>query len=337
MTRMGNHAVVVAVRHRSVPARVRMSHLAEQCMRRIAQLILTVVATSTVIFALIHLAGDPTQGFLQPGASPEARAQVRARLDLDAPIWQQYVAFIGRTFRFDFGDSWRDRQPAIDAVLQRLPSTLVLALAAVLLAVCIGTGLALLVRTIQQPILRRIVDLGGLLLQGIPAFWLGMMLTVLFAVRWRVLPASGHDGWRSLVLPASTLAAYPASVIYRLLTTELTSIERQAYIATARAKGLPERIVRLRHALPNAATPALAYLGVQLGFLVGGTVVVESVFAYPGIGRLALQAASERDLPVVHAFAVIVAIMIVGIGIAIDSVAAMLDPRSARTSVERFS
>lgn len=317
-----------------------MSHshnLLDQLIRRIAQLIVTVVATSTVIFVLIHVAGDPTQGFLQPGASPEARAQVRERLELDAPLWKQYLAFLGRTFRFDFGDSWRDRQPALDAVLQRLPSTLLLAATATLIAVVGGVTLALVVNSLKRPALRRIVDLGGLLAQGVPAFWLGTILILVFAVRLGWLPASGSDGWRTLVLPALTLTAYPASIVYRLLATELASIERQPYIATARSKGLPERVVRLRHALPNAATPALAYIGVQLGFLVGGTVVVESVFAYPGIGRLALQAASERDLPVVHAFAVIVAILIVAIGIVIDLLSVAIDPRLGRAEAGRVS
>ncbi|MGN6485059.1 MAG: ABC transporter permease [Thermomicrobiales bacterium] len=314
-----------------------MNHLLDQLLRRIAQLVLTVVATSTVIFVLIHAAGDPTQGFLQPGASPEARTQVRARLELDAPLWKQYLGFLGRTFRFDFGDSWRDRQPALDAVLQRLPSTLLLAATATLLAVTIGVTLALVVSALKHPILRRVVDLGGLLAQGVPAFWLGTILILVFAVRLQWLPASGKDGFSSLVLPAFTLAAYPASIVYRLLAAELAAVERQPYIATARSKGLPERVVRLRHALPNAATPALAYLGVQLGFLVGGTVVVESVFAYPGVGRLALQAASERDLPVVHAFAVIVAIMIVAIGVGIDLLAAFLDPRLSQGQERRFT
>ncbi|MGB3330171.1 MAG: ABC transporter permease, partial [Thermomicrobiales bacterium] len=268
---------------------------------------------------------------------PEARALVRARLDLDAPLWQQYLHFLGRTFRFDFGDSWRDRQPALDAVLQRLPSTLILAATATALALALGVLLALAVSSLRNRALRRLLDLGGLLGQGIPAFWLGTLLILLFAVRLQWLPASGKDGWTSLVLPAFTLAAYPASIVYRLLVTELALVERQPYIATARGKGLPERVVRVRHALPNAATPALAYLGVQLGFLVGGTVVVESVFAYPGVGRLALQAASERDLPVVHAFTVIVAVLIVGIGIAIDAITAILDPRVGRAREERFS
>lgn len=313
------------------------NHVLDQLVRRIAQLVVTVVATSTAIFALIHAAGDPTQGFLQPGASPEARAQVRERLELDAPLWKQYLAFLGRTFRVDFGDSWRDRQPALDAVLQRLPSTLLLAATATLLAVACGVVLALAVSSLRRPAVRRIVDLGALLGQGVPAFWLGTILILLFAVRLGWFPASGNDGWRTLVLPAVTLAAYPASVVYRLLMTELASVERQPYIATARSKGLRERVVRLRHALPNAATPALAYIGVQLGFLVGGTVVVESVFAYPGVGRLALQAASERDLPVVHAFAVVVAVLIVAIGMAIDLASVTIDPRLGRAEAGRLS
>ena len=299
--------------------------------QRIAILMLTVIATSSAVFALIHAAGDPTQGFMAPGASPEARAAVRERLGLDEPIVWQYLTFIGRGLRGDFGDSWRDRQPALNAVLDRLPATLELTLVAIVMAVVVGSLLAFVAVSLRSRGARRLVNLVGLIGQAIPGFWLGTLLILIFAVRLRWLPASGSDGVAAMILPAITLAAYPASMISRLLQTGLLEASAQPYARTARAKGVRETFVMLRHALPNALVPALGFVGVQLGFLVGGTVVTESVFAYPGIGRLALQAASERDLPVVHAFAVIVAIAIVGIGIVIDLITALIDPRLRET------
>ena len=296
-------------------------------LQRILLLIVTVIATSSAIFVLIHAAGDPTQGFLPPGASPEMRAQVRTSLGLDQPILLQYARFIGRGLRGDFGDSWRDHQSALQSVLDRLPATLLLATTAVGLAAIIGGAIAVIGVSIRSGIIRRALNLIGLLGQAVPTFWLGTLFILIFAVRLNWLPSSGNAGVRSLILPALTLAGYPASMIARLLQASLVEASNQEYVRTARAKGLTKRVVWLRHALPNAMLPTLGFIGLQLGFMVGGTVVVESVFAYPGVGRLALQAASERDLPVVHAFAVVVAISIVAIGTAIDLLVAALDPR----------
>ncbi len=296
-------------------------------LQRILLLVATVIATSSAIFVLIHAAGDPTQGFMPPGASPEIRAQVRAQLGLDRPIFDQYVRFIGNGLRGNFGDSWRDRQPALQSVLDRFPATLLLAISAVVVATILGCTLAVIGVSVRSHRLRRALSLVGLLGQAVPTFWLGTLFILLFAVRLHWLPSSGNAGLRSLVLPALTLAGYPASMIARLLQAGLLDAGNQEYVRTARSKGLTESRVWLRHALPNALLPTLGFIGLQLGFMVGGTVVVESVFAYPGVGRLALQAASERDLPVVHAFAVVVAISIVLIGSAIDLVVAALDPR----------
>lgn len=296
-------------------------------LQRILFLIVTVIATSSAIFVLIHAAGDPTQGFLPPGASPEMRAQVRSSLGLDDPIMLQYARFIGRGLRGDFGNSWRDHQPALQSVLDRLPATLLLATTAVGLAVIIGGAIAVTGVAVRSGIFRRALNLIGLLGQAIPTFWLGTLFILIFAVRLNWLPSSGNASPRSLILPALTLAGYPASMIARLLQSSLLEAGNQEYVRTARSKGLANGAVWLRHALPNALLPTLGFIGLQLGFMVGGTVVVESVFAYPGVGRLALQAASERDLPVVHAFAVIVAISIVVIGTAIDLLVAALDPR----------
>lgn len=296
-------------------------------LNRIMLLILTVIATSSSIFVLIHAAGDPTQGFMPPGASPEVRSRVRATLGLDDPILLQYIRFIGRGLKGDFGESWRDHQPALQTVLDRLPATMLLAVTAIAMAVVIGGTIAVIGVSLRSSLIRRVLNLVGLLGQAIPAFWLGTLFILIFAVRLNWLPSSGNAGFMALILPALTLAGYPASMITRLLQASLLDAGNQEYMRTARAKGLAERVIWIRHALPNALLPTLAFIGLQLGFLVGGTVVVESVFAYPGVGRLALQAASERDLPVVHAFAVIVAVSIVVIGTGIDFLVIALDPR----------
>ena len=295
--------------------------------RRLLQLLLTVVLATTVIFVLIHLSGDPTQGFMPVGASPEVREATRARLRLDDPLWQQYVRFVGNGLTGDFGESWRDRRPALNAVLDRLPATLALAVAAVATALAGGVVLGVVSATAGPRLLSAAVSAFALAGQAMPAFWLGTMLILLFAVRLGWLPSSGNEAPVALVLPTLTLAAHPGSMIARLIATGMADVGRSDYIRTARGKGLPPRVVALRHALPNALLPALAYLGLQAGFLIGGAVVIESVFAWPGVGRLALQAATQRDLPVIHAFVAVTATGIVLINLLVDLAVVLIDPR----------
>lgn len=292
---------------------------------RIIQIVATLWLASSAVFVLIHLSGDPTQGFLPPGVSPELREQMRSNLGLNDPLWQQYFQFIERGFRWDFGDSWRDNQPALDAVMARVPATLQLATAALVLAIITGIGYALLVNRpgpLRTPLLV-LPSIG----QAVPTFWLGAMLMLLFAVQFGWLPSSGRDSSFAIVLPALTLALHPASTIARLLATSMDDVAHTDYIRTARSKGLSQSSVTSRHIAPNAILPAIAYIGLQAGFLVGGTVVVESLFAWPGIGRLALQSALQRDLPVIHAFVVVTAVGVILINMVTDVVQIVIDPR----------
>lgn len=295
-------------------------------VKRIAILALTVLAASTAIFALVHLSGDPTDGFLAPGAAPDVREAARERLGLDRPIVAQYAQFIGRTFTGDFGDSWRNRQPALEAVLDRLPATLRLAGAAIAIAVTMGLTLGVMSAWLGAGFLRLGVRLFAMLGQAFPAFWLGILGIMIFAVELGWLPASGSDGWPSVVLPAFSLAAYPGSLIARMTQTSLLDVAKRPFITQAHAKGLGPAAIWLRHSLPNALLPTLAIVGVQAGFLVGGTIVVESVFAYPGLGRLALQAVAERDLPVIQAFVVVAIVLVALVNIAVDLAAGLIDP-----------
>ena len=295
-------------------------------LRRIAILALTVVAATSTVFVLIHASGDPTDGFLAPGSGPEVRDAARQRLGLDKPIVEQYVMFVGRTFTGDFGDSWRNRQPALETVIGRLPATLRLSAAAIVISVIGGLSLGLGSAWMRSGLLRSGVRLLAMLGQAFPAFWLGTLGIMVFAVELRWLPPSGHQDWRSLILPAFTLAAYPGSLIARLTQASLIDVATRPYVIHAHAKGLPPAAVWLRHSLPNALLPTLGMIGLQAGFLVGGAIVVESVFAYPGLGRLAMQATSERDLPVIQAFVVVTIVLVSLVNIVIDLLAKLIDP-----------
>ncbi|MBA2277899.1 MAG: ABC transporter permease [Chloroflexia bacterium] len=304
--------------------------------QRLSLILFTVLMASVAVFVLMRVSGDPLTGFLPPGSDPASTEALRRELGLDRPLPSQLLNHIGRTLSGDFGDSWRGRQPALDLVLARLPATLLLTATSLAAAIVVGGALGFAAARLERRWPATVLNAVSLTGQAIPAFWLGTLLIIVFAVQLRVLPASGGDGWRSIILPAAALAAYPTSLVARLLSAELVTVRRQPYAATAAAKGLPERTVWMRHLLPNAVLPALAYLGVQTGFLIGGAVVVEQVFAYPGIGRLALQAVADRDIPVVHAFIVVVAILVGVIGSMVDVIAVAIDPRlhdrSARAS-----
>lgn len=294
--------------------------------KRIVIVALTVVAAMSLVFALVHLSGDPTAGFLNPGAPPEAREAVRVRLGLDRPVVEQYGRFIGRSLTGDFGDSWRNHQPALDAVLAPVPATLLLSAVAIVISVTGGLALGFLSAWLRSGLFRWTVRLVALLGQAFPAFWLGTLGIILFAVQLRWLPASGDDGWRSLVLPGLTLAAYPGSLIARVTQASLLDVAYRPYVTSAHAKGLSPAVVWLRHMLPNALLPALGIVGVQAGFLAGGTIVVESVFAYPGVGRLAMQATTDRDLPVIQAFVVVTIVLVSLVNLVVDLLALWIDP-----------
>lgn len=296
-------------------------------IRSMGRALLVLVTVASLVFAMVQLSGDPLAGFVPPGASPETKAAIREQLGLDRPVAVQYVDFLGRAARGDFGDSWRARRPAMTIVLERLPATLRLTVAAIVIAILVGGGLGLLAARRPGGIIDALTRLLALLGQATPGFWLGTMLILLFAVRWKVLPSSGSDGWRALVLPAVTLAIYPAGIIARLLRGALIDVRGVDYARTAIAKGLAPGSVLTRHLLPNAVLPVLGYVGLQVSFLLGGAVVVESVFAYPGVGRLAMQAVADRDLPVVQAFVVVLAAMILIVNLIVEIIAAWIDPR----------
>lgn len=291
----------------------------------------TLVLASTVVFVLIHASGDPTQGFMPPGASPEVREATRERLGLNDPVIEQYTRFIWNGLTGDFGDSWRDNQPALQSVMERLPETLILASSALGLAIAFGIVVGVLAASPRAGWIFRMVRTLPIVGQAVPTFWLGAMLMLLFAVRLGWLPASGNATPSALILPAVTLALQPASIMARLMSTGIQDISRSDFVRTAVSKGLPRSYVSWRHVVPNALLPVLGYAGLQAGFLVGGTVVIESLFAWPGVGRLALQSAVQRDLPVIHAFVAVTAIGVILINLVVDVISLAIDPRLRET------
>lgn len=296
-------------------------------LRAIATLTGTILLASSAIFVLIHVSGDPTYGFLPVDTSPDVREAVRQRLGLNDPLWKQYLSFVQDAFTLDFGYSWSLRQPADEAVLQVFPATALLASIGTFSAIVFGIGFGVVTSRRRRGLSEWLVSASTLIGLAIPGFWLGTLLILLFAVNLDWLPSSGRTGWQSLVLPVIALTLHPASMIARLVRANMRDVGGTAYVRTAQAKGLSRRTIQWRHMLPNAIMPAVAYVGLHAAGLIGGTIVIESVFAYPGVGRMALQAALERDMPVIHAFVVISAIMVASVNLIVDLVAMAIDPR----------
>lgn len=307
--------------------------MARLALRALAILAGTIFVASSGIFFLIHLSGDPTYGFLPVNTSPEIRESVRDRLGLDQPLVTQYVMFLRDAFTLDFGYSWSLRQPAAEAVLRVFPATLQLALIGTVSAVVVGVVLGVITSARRSGPLEWVLSATTLVGLAIPGFWLGTLLILLFAVELGWFPSSGSAGLRSMVLPIIALTLHPASMIARLVRANMRDVESTMYIRTAHAKGLPARAVQWRHMLPNAVLPAVAYVGLHAAGLIGGAIVIESVFAWPGVGRMALQAALERDMPVIHAFVVLSAVMVTMVNILVDLTAMAIDPRLRSSQV----
>jgi peptide/nickel transport system permease protein len=282
---------------------------------------------SIIVFGLTWLTGDPASVLLPVNTPPDQVEAFRHSMGLDQPIPVQYVAFLGRALHGDFGVSFRNRTAALPLVLSRLPVTLRLMGAALLFAILVSVPLGILAATFHRrppDFLARFVALFG---QSVAAPWLGIMLIFLFAVNLRWLPSSGASRPESIILPAIVSGAYSAAGLTRLLRSSLLEVMHNDYIRTARAKGLTNRRVVWSHALTNAAIPVVAFLGLQITFMFGNTVIAEAMFAYPGMSRLAVDAISSRDMPVIQVFVLLAGTLVVVVNLVIDLLYAWLDPR----------
>ena len=301
--------------------------LARFLFRRLLQAILVLLAVTVLVFLLIYLTGDPVRAMLPLDASNQDVINIRHQLGLDQPLWRQYVIFLQQAAEGNLGDSFKFHQPAMGLVLQRLPATAILAVASIILACAVSFPLGILAARHRNSIWDHIATFISMLSVSTPSFWLGIILILVFAGQLQWLPASGMGGFSHLILPAVTLSSYSIGLLTRLIRGALLEVLSQPFLATARAKGLSEAVVMVRHALRNALVPIVTIVGLQLGALLGGSVIVETVFAWPGVGWLLIQAISARDLPLVRADVLAVALLFVVINLATDVAYSFIDPR----------
>jgi glutathione transport system permease protein len=281
---------------------------------------------TAVVFAVIHLSGDPTALYVGQEATAQDYAVMRHALGFDRPVLQQYGSFLAHAVRGDFGRSLRFKQPTLPLVLDRFPATLVLAAASICLAIGVAVPLGIVSAVRHGSPLDDIGTVLALSGQCMPTFWLGILLILVFSVRLRWVPIFGA-GPLHLLLPTVTLGAWAMARTARITRSSMLEVLRQDYLRTAEAKGLPGSRVVLKHALRNGAIPILTALGLDFGNLLGGAVIVETVFGYPGVGLLGVQAVIGKDIPLIQAVVVVVAAGLVLLNLGIDLLYVVLDPR----------
>ncbi len=296
-------------------------------VKRLLRGIATVWFVLTAVFLASRAAGDPITFLLPDNATPAQRVELRQRLGLDRSIVEQYALYLRGVLTGDFGDSFRERRPVTQAFMERLPATLKLAAASLALAVALGVGAGILASLNRNGPLDRLIMSLTFIGQALPNFVLGIAMILVFSLLLRWLPSGGYGDWRSFIMPVITLGTSSASSIARLTRSGMLDVLKQDYVRTARAKGLVGAVIVLRHALRNAALPVVTLLGMQAGVLIAGSVIVETVFAWPGIGRLIVTAVTFGDFPVLQFAIVIVSASVVLANSLTDALYTVLDPR----------
>lgn len=296
--------------------------------RRLLLAVLTFWAVSTLVWGLLYLTGDPVAILL--AGTPAGQTDVetlRHALGFDQPLPVQYLRFLEGAVQGDLGKSLRSGEPALVLVARRIGFTVQLAVLAMAIALVVAIPVGIVAAMFRGSLLDRTLMLLSMLGQSMPIFWVGLLMIAVFAVELRWLPAGGAGGIKYLILPAATLALYPLSRIARLVRSSLVDVLDQEYILAARARGLRETWVVGKHALKNAALPVITIVGLQFGYLLGGAVITETLFGWPGIGAFTVQAIYERDFPVVQAAVLIASGMFIALNVAVDLLYAWLDPR----------
>ncbi|AYH48411.1 ABC transporter permease [Dickeya fangzhongdai] len=297
---------------------------------RLLEALIAVWGVVTLVFFVTRVLGDPTVLLLPVGAGQAELDAMRHALGLDRPLYQQYAHTLWAMLHGDFGISFQYMQPAFDVVLRHMPATVTLALTALLFGVLLGAAAGAVAALMRGTLLELLVMVAALLGQATPVFWLGVMLILLFAVQLGWLPTGGAGGVRHVVLPAATLAVFVTASIARLLRSSMLDALREDYVRTARAKGLLPHTVFFWHVARNALIPVVTMVGIIAGELLGGSVVTETVFAWPGVGRLIVQAIQVHDFPVIQAGVVVVAVLFIVINVMVDMLYGVLDPRISR-------
>lgn len=289
--------------------------------------LLTVLMCVTLVFVVLRLSGDPAETLLPENTPPDTVAEYRAMWGLDAPLPVQYVRYLAAALRGDFGISFADNRPALDVVLERVPATLLLGGTTFAVALLIGVPLGIVAAIRRNTTVDRAVMAFAVFGYSTPNYFLGILLILLFAMQLRWLPSSGSETWQHMVMPVFTLGTAAAGTLARFTRTAMLEVMGHGFIRTARGKGAPPGYAIRRHALPNAAIPVVTVIGFQIGGLVGGALVTESVFAWPGVGRLLVNAVSGRDLAVVQTVVLLVASTMVVANYLVDLAYGLLDPR----------
>lgn len=294
---------------------------------RLASALVAVWGAVSLVFVITRLIGDPTALLLPIGASAAQLDGLRAQLGLDLPLWEQYLRYLGQVVQGDFGQSFVSGKPALLQVMERMPATLLLGGTALLAGVALG-GLAAVALVLHRgPLTRFLLQPLVLLAQATPGFWLGMLLVMLFAVNLGWLPSGGYGKASHLLLPALTLGAFIAASVARFLQSSLSEALRGEHVRTALAGGLPWNHVFRWHVLRNGLVPVVTFLGIVAGELLGGAVVVETVFSWPGSGRLLVQSINSHDFPVIQAAVLVAALLFVALNLLVDVLNQWLDPR----------
>lgn len=296
-------------------------------LTKIGTALLVLLCVATVAFFLVRLSGDPVKLLLPPDATADQEATLRASLGLDRPLLVQYLDYLAGLPRLDFGTSLFYDQPVADVLIERLPATLLLAGAAMLVCLLLAVPAGILAALRRGRAGDTGVMAGVLIGQSTPPFWVGILLILVFSVQLQALPASGYGSFAHLILPAVTLAVYSVAVIARLLRSSLIDVLGSDYIRTARAKGLTPGGVVLAHGLRNASLPVITVIGLEVGSLLGGAILTEQVFSWPGVGRLTVEAIANRDFPLVQAAVLFFAAAFVVVNLLVDVSYTLLDPR----------
>jgi peptide/nickel transport system permease protein len=296
-------------------------------VRRLGSTVFALWAVATLVFLLVRVTGDPAVLLLSEQYTADDLVRVRHRLGLDRPLAVQYARFLAGVPTLDFGKSYRFDQPARDLVVERFPATMMLTAAALGVALVASVPLGVVSAARRNSAMDVGISFLSFLGFAIPTFWLGTMLLILFGVVLRWLPTSGYGSWQHLILPSVALATWPTGQFTRILRSEMITALAEDYVRTARAKGLADRRILLVHTFRNAALTFITLVGLVFGSLLGGAVVTETIFGWPGVGRLVIQATVSRDYPLVQTVVVLLAVVFITINLIVDLLYAVLDPR----------
>lgn len=294
---------------------------------RVFQGVIVLLLVATVVFIISRLSGNPVNQMLPENATEAQREALTHQLGLDEPLVVQYWVFLSNATRGEFGMSHRFRMPAMELVLSRLGDTLLLAASGMLIALIVGVTIGVVSALRQQRLVDHVLGLVLTVFQSVPAFWVGILLILVFGVTFRALPFTGNQGFESLILPAVTLSIVPTVSIARVTRTSVIDTLSRDYIITARAKGLRSRAVVSRHVLRNSFIPVLTITGLMSAEAIGGAVITEQLFAWPGIGSLAVEAINVRDYAVLQAVTIVVAFFVVAVSLTVDLLYRLVDPR----------